>query len=172
MEQLLSHLNAAYNLARWLTRNDADAEELVQEAYVRAIKHFRDCLDGDGRSWLLAIVRNTFYTRLRQDRAYQGQVCFDEEIHFLEQHHLNPEVLLVRKNNNDLLRQAITELPAEFREVIVLRDLEGLSYKQIADVTQTAVGTVMSRLSRGRKRLQQKLRHEQEDKITVGAASQ
>jgi RNA polymerase sigma-70 factor (ECF subfamily) len=172
MEQLLSHLNAAYNLARWLTRNDADAEELVQEAYLRAVKHFRNWLDGDGRSWLLAIVRNTFYTRLRQNRAYLGQVPFDEEIHFLEQNHLDPEVLLVRKNNDDLLRQAIEELPAEFREVIVLRDLEGLSYKQIADVTQTAVGTLMSRLSRGRKRLQQKLRWEQEEKITVGAASQ
>jgi RNA polymerase sigma factor (sigma-70 family) len=156
MEQLLSHLNSAYNLARWLTRNDTDAEDLVQEAYLRALKHFRSFHGGDSRPWLLAIVRNTFYTWL-QKRAPERQIPFDEEIHFAEVDHLNPEELLLQKANNNLVRHAIEELPAEFREVIVLRELEGLSYKQIADVTEIPVGTVMSRLARARKRLEQSL---------------
>lgn len=156
MEQLLSNLNAAYNLARWLTRNDTEAEDVVQEAYLRALKHFGSFHGSDVRPWLLAIVRNTFYTWLRQNRA-TDQIPFDEEIHFSEDDHLNPEELLVQKANKNLVRQAIEELPAEFREVIVLRELEGLSYKQIADVTETPVGTVMSRLARARKRLEQSL---------------
>ena len=157
MEQLLSHLNAAYNLARWLTRNDTDAEDVVQEAYLRAFKHLRSFNGSDGRPWLLAIVRNTFYTWLQQARAAERQIPFDEEIHISEDH-LNPEALLLQKANNQLVRQAIEELPAEFREVIVLRELEGFSYKQIADVTEIPVGTVMSRLARARKRLEQSLR--------------
>jgi len=157
MEQLLSHLNAAYNLARWLTRDDTDAEDVVQEAYLRAFKHYRTFNGGDGRSWLLAIVRNTFYTWLQQNRGPERQTPFDEEIHTAEEDHLNPEALLLQKASNQLVRQAIEELPAEFREVIVLRELEGLSYKQIADVTEIPVGTVMSRLARGRKRLEQNL---------------
>jgi len=157
MEQLLSHLDAAYNLARWLTRNDTDAEDVVQEAYLRALKHFRSFQGGDSRPWLLAIVRNTFYTWLQQNRAAERQIPFDEEIHIAEDDHLNPEGLLLQKANNQSVRQAIEELPAEFREVIVLRELEGLSYKQISNVTEIPVGTVMSRLARGRKRLEQRL---------------
>src|SRR5258705_2507179 len=157
MEQLLSHLNAAYNLARWLTRNDADAEDVVQEAYLRALKPFRSFHGGDSRPWLLAIVRNTFYTWLQQNRAAERQIPFNEEIHIAEDDHLNPEGLLLQKANNQSVRQAIEELPAEFREVLVLRELEGLSYKQIADVTEIPVGTVMSRLARGRKRLERSL---------------
>ena len=157
MEQLLSHLNAAYNLARWLTRNDTDAEDVVQEAYLRAFKHFRSFDGSNGRPWLLAIVRNTFYTWLQQNRAPERQIPFDEEIHIVEEDHLNPETLLLKKANNQLVRQAIEELPAEFREVIVLRELQGLSYKQIADMTEIPVGTVMSRLARARKRLEQNL---------------
>ena len=157
MEHLLSHLNAAYNLARWLTRNNADAEDLVQEAYLRAIKHFSSFHGGDSRPWLLAIARNTFYTLLQQNRAPEQRIPFDEEIHSAEENHPNPEVLLLQKANNQLVRQAIEELPPEFREVIVLRELEGLSYKQIADVTETPFGTVMSRLARARKRLEQNL---------------
>ena len=157
MEQLLSHLNAAYNLARWLTRNATDAEDLVQEAYLRALKHFQSFHGGDSRPWLLAIVRNTFYTWLRQNRAPERQIPFDEEIHFSEDDYLNPEELLLQKANNNWVRHAIEELPAEFREAIVLRELEGFSYKQIADVTEVPVGTVMSRLARARKRLEQSL---------------
>lgn len=157
MEQLLSHLNAAYNLARWLTRNATDAEDLVQEAYLRALKHFQGFHGGDSRPWLLAIVRNTFFTWLRQNRAPERQIPFDEEIHFAEDDYLNPEELLLQKANNNWVRHAIEELPAEFREVIVLRELEGLSYKQIAHVTEIPVGTVMSRLARARKRLEKSL---------------
>jgi RNA polymerase sigma-70 factor, ECF subfamily len=157
MEQLLEHLNAAYNLARWLTRNDTDAEDVVQEAYLRAFKHFRSFHGGDSRPWLLAIVRNTFYTWRQQNRLPELQIPFDEEIHSAEENHPNPEALLLQKANNQLVRQAIEELPAEFREVLVLRELEGLSYKQIADVTENPVGTVMSRLARGRRRLEQTL---------------
>jgi RNA polymerase sigma-70 factor (ECF subfamily) len=164
MEQLLSHLDAAYNLARWLTRNDTDAEDVVQEAYLRAFKHFRSFHGGDSRPWLLAIVRNTFYTWLQQNRAPERQIPFDEEIHIAEDDHLNPEGLLLQKADNQSVRQAIEELPAEFREVIVLRELEGLSYKQIADVTEIPVGTVMSRLARGRKRLEQNLSQSQEQR--------
>jgi RNA polymerase sigma factor (sigma-70 family) len=157
MEQLLSHLNAAYNLARWLTHDDTDAEDVVQEAYLRALKHFRSFHGSDSRPWLLAIVRNTFYTWLHQNRAPERQIPFDEEIHIAEEDRLNPEALLLQKANNQMVRQAIQELPAEFREVIVLRELEGLSYKQIADLTEIPVGTVMSRLARARKRLEQSL---------------
>ena len=169
MEQLLSHLDAAYNLARWLTRNDTDAEDVVQEAYLRALKHFGSFHGSDVRPWLLAIVRNTFYTWLQQNRAPERQTLFDEEIHFSEEDHLNPEALLLQKANNQLVREAIEELPAEFREVIVLRELEGLSYKQIADVTEIPVGTVMSRLARARKRLERSLSQsrEQSGKLQV-----
>jgi RNA polymerase sigma-70 factor (ECF subfamily) len=157
MEQLLSHLNAAYNLARWLTRNDADADDVVQEAYLRAFKHFRSFHCSDSRPWLLAIVRNTFYTWRQQNRPPEQRVPFDEETHSAEDNHPNPEGLLLQKASNRLVRQAIEELPSEFREVIVLRELEGLSYKQIAEVTEIPVGTVMSRLARGRRRLEQSL---------------
>jgi RNA polymerase sigma-70 factor (ECF subfamily) len=159
MEQLLSHLDAAYNLARWLTRNDTDAEDVVQEAYLRAFKHFRSFHGGNSRPWLLAIVRNTFYTWRQQNRPPEQRIPFDEETHSAEENHPNPEALLLQKANNQLIRQGIEELPLEFREVIVLRELEGLSYKQIADVTEIPVGTVMSRLARGRKRLEQDLSH-------------
>lgn len=162
MDQLLTHLNAAYNLARWLTRNDTDAEDVVQEAYLRAFKHFRSFHGSDSRPWLLAIVRNTFYTWLQRNRAPERWIPFDEEIHIAEEDHLNPEALLLQKANNQLVRQAIEELPAEFREVIVLRELEGLSYQQIASVTEIPVGTVMSRLARARKRLEQSLSQSRE----------
>ena len=169
MEQLLSNLNAAYNLARWLTHNDTDAEDVVQEAYLRALKHFRSFHGSDSRPWLLAIVRNTFYTWLQQNRAPEQRIPFDEEIHSPGEDHPNPEALLLQKANNQLVRQAIEELPAEFREVIALRELEGLSYKQIADVTEIPVGTVMSRLARARKRLEQNLSQsrEQREKVQV-----
>ena len=157
MEELLLHLNAAYNLARWLTRNPTDAEDVVQEAYLRALKHFRSFHGSDSRPWLLAIVRNTFYTLRQRNRGSDQGIPFDEESHSQPEDHPNPEVQLLQKANSQLVRQAIEELPAEFREVIVLRELEGLSYKQISNVTEIPVGTVMSRLARGRKRLEQRL---------------
>jgi RNA polymerase sigma factor (sigma-70 family) len=156
-EAALPHLGAAFNLARWLTRDDTDAQDVVQEAYLRALRHFGSFHGGDGRPWLLAIVRNTFYTWMQHNRALELQTAFDEEVHTSREDHLNPETRLLKEADNELLRQALEELPAEFREVIVLRELEGLSYKQIADVAEIPIGTVMSRLARARKRLQQSL---------------
>jgi RNA polymerase sigma-70 factor (ECF subfamily) len=157
-ETVLPHLSAAYNLARWLTRNDQDAEDAVQEAYLRAFRSF-DGFRGvsEGRAWLLTIVRNTCYTRLKQDRMTELTDAFDEEIHGVEDEVGNPEALLVEKANVQRLRRALEELPAEFREVIVLRELEDMSYSQIAELVAIPMGTVMSRLARARQRLQQLL---------------
>jgi RNA polymerase sigma-70 factor (ECF subfamily) len=155
-EQLvLPHLDAAYNLARWLTRNDHDAEDLVQEAYLRAYKFFDRFHGTNGRAWLLAVVRNTCYTWLKQHRAHELTASFNEEIHGAASDALNPEKLLQQKATQQMLREALEELPVEFREVVVLRELEGLSYKEIAAVADIPLGTVMSRLTRGRDRLQQ-----------------
>lgn len=155
-EQLVvPHMGAAYNLARWLTRNDHDAEDVVQEAYLRAYRFFGGFHGGDGRSWLLAIVRNTCYTWLQQNR--RPSMALDEDMPELDNSKSNPETLLLRNVDGQMLRQAIEELPAEFREAIVLRELEGLSYKEISAVTGVPLGTVMSRLARARNRLQQAL---------------
>ena len=156
-EAALPHLRAAYNLARWLTRNETDAEDVVQEAYLRAYKHFGSFHGGDGRPWLLAIVRNTCYTWMRHNRSRELTVPLDDELHEIESKDLNPEALLLQSAESQAVRQALEELPVEFREVIVLREFEGLSYKQIADVVEIPLGTVMSRLARARKRLQQSL---------------
>jgi RNA polymerase sigma factor (sigma-70 family) len=148
---LLPHLNAAYNLARWLTRNDHDAEDVVQEAYLRALKSFDGFLGGDGRAWLLTIVRNTCYTWLQQNRANRLDTVFDEEIHNPEGEAPNPETLLLRRADTELVEKALQELTLEFREVLILRELEGLSYKEIAALADIPIGTVMSRLARARK---------------------
>ena len=150
---MLPHLDAAYNLARWLTRNEHDAEDVVQEAFLRAFKFFGDFYGTDGRTWLLAIVRNTCFTWLRKNRAGELAAPFDEEIHSGEAAGENPEEALLEKVDRRHLQEALEELPAEFREAIVLRELEGMSYKEIADVAGVPVGTVMSRLARGRDRL-------------------
>ena len=154
----LPHLSAAYNLARWLTRNETDAEDVVQEAYTRAFKHFGSFHGGDGRHWLLAIVRNTCYTWLQHNRSPELMISLDDDLHEIESKDLNPEALLMQSADTQMVRRALEGLPAEFREAIVLRELEGLSYKQIADVAEIPVGTVMSRLARARKRLQQILK--------------
>ncbi len=152
-QTVLPHLDAAYNLARWLTRNDHDAEDLVQEAYLRAFKSFVGFHGTDGRGWLLTIVRNTCYTWLRRNRAGELSTQFDEEIHSEEVATPNPEELLLGNAGRRQLQDALEELPVEFREALVLRELEGLSYKEIADVSGVPVGTVMSRLARARDRL-------------------
>jgi RNA polymerase sigma factor (sigma-70 family) len=156
-QSVMPHLDAAYNLARWLVRNDADAEDVVQEATLRAFKFFGGFHGRDGRSWLLTIVRHTCYTWMQQNRASQLTDSLDEEVHNIEDESLNPEALLLQNLNVELLRQAMEELPLEFREVMVLRELEELSYKEIAAIVELPIGTVMSRLSRARKRLQQTL---------------
>jgi RNA polymerase sigma-70 factor (ECF subfamily) len=153
---VLPHLEAAYNLARWLTHNEHDAEDVVQEAYVRAFTFFDGFRGEDARSWLLTVVRNTCYTWLEKHRAPEPTVTLDEKVHG-QNSTPSPEQLFLRKAAGEELRAAVAELPLEFREVIVLRELEGLSYKEIASVLSIPLGTVMSRLTRARARLQQTL---------------
>jgi RNA polymerase sigma-70 factor (ECF subfamily) len=156
-EAVLPHLRAAYNLARWLTRDETDAEDVVQEAYLRAFKHFGSFHGGDGRPWLLAVVRNTCYTWMQHNRSPELTIPLDDELHDIESKDLNPEARLLQSADTQMVRQALEDLPVEFREVLVLRELEDLSYKQIADVVGIPIGTVMSRLARARKRLQERL---------------
>src|SRR5579872_2007112 len=150
---LLPHLDAAYNLARWITGNAQDAEDLVQEAYLRAFKAFDRFRGGDGRAWLLAIVRNTCYTWLHRNRRNIHDAVFDEEIHSVDDKSSNPEALLLESLDTQFLKQALRELPLEFREVLIMRELEGLSYNEIAAIACIPIGTVMSRLARARTQL-------------------
>lgn len=172
-EAVMPHLGAGYNLARWLTRNDADAEDVIEEAYLHAFRHFGDFHHGDGRTWLLAIVRNTSYDWLQRHRVVERQVDLEGKTEMEIVNDFNPLPLLLTEVENELLRQAIEDLPAEFREVIVLRELEGLSYKQIADVVKTPAGTVTSLLGRARQHLQRRLichRNDQTpEELVVGA---
>lgn len=151
---ILPHLDAAHNLARWLTRNDQDAEDIVQEACVRALKYFAGYNGGDPKAWLLAIVRNTSYTYLRRHRSHELTLPFDDDILNLVSDAYNPETLFLKSVDAAEVEYAMGTLPVEFREVIVLREMEGLSYKEIAEVSEIPVGTVMSRLARARRRLQ------------------
>ena len=162
---ILPHLDAAYNLARWLTRNEHDAEDMVQEAYLRAFKFFSTFHGMDGRAWLLTIVRNTCYTWLHQNRAHEMTTMFDEEIHSVDTDTSNPATLAMRSADHQILTQALDELPVEFREVVVLRDLEGFSYKEIAGIANIPTGTVMSRLARARERLKNILSGQPKEKL-------
>lgn len=156
-EQLiLPHLDAAYNLARWLTHNDQDAQDVVQDACLRAFRFFPGFRGGDSRVWLLTIVRNTCYTWRRQQRD-ELTTPFDEELHDVECDTFNPEVLYLRRIDQQRLREAFEALPVEFREVMVLRELEELSYKDISIIAHVPLGTVMSRLARARKQIQRYL---------------
>ena len=155
---VMPHLSAGYNLARWLTRNDHDAQDVVQEAYLRAVRSFDRYRGGDPRSWLLTIVRNTCYTWLRQNRDPElaGALGKTNEgwVEVSADPAGQPEVQFIRAADRRLLQEALELLPAEFREALVLRELEGLSYKEIADITDVPLGTVMSRLARARQQLQ------------------
>jgi RNA polymerase sigma factor (sigma-70 family) len=153
-QNVVPHLNAAYNLARWLTRNGPDAEDLVQEAYLRAFRSFETFQGQDGRAWLLTVVRNTCFTWLKK-KGDQSTVEFDEQMHSAAGESLDAESLLLNEAALGSLNDCLAALPLEFREVIILRELEELSYKEISDIARVPVGTVMSRLARGRKRLQQ-----------------
>ena len=156
-DALLPHLNAAYNLARWLTRNPDDAEDVVQEAYLRAFRFFGGFHGSDGRSWFLAIVRNTCYTWLKQNKSLLLVSAFDDNLYLNESEAPDPETSQVLKSESEMVMAAVDELPLEFREVIVLRELEELSYKEISLLLNIPIGTVMSRLARARKRLQKSL---------------
>jgi RNA polymerase sigma-70 factor (ECF subfamily) len=151
-EVVLPHLDAAFNYARWLTRNEADAEDVVQDAYVRALRFFPSLRGENARAWLLTIVRHTWYARCSPRGVHEMRV-FDEMSNERPAESLDPEALLVQRQTIDQVRAGLEQLPVEFREVVVLRELEGLSYKEIAAVTGVPIGTVMSRLARGRQRL-------------------
>ena len=152
---MLPHLDAAQNLAKWLLRNEQDAQDVVQEAYLRALKSFSGFHGSNGRAWLLTIVRNTSYTLMKKNRAVDLTTTFDEEKHATDHESVNPAALLERTEDAELVREAMDHLAAEFREILVLRHLEGLSYKEIADIAQIPPGTVMSRLARARAKLKE-----------------
>jgi len=154
-EQLmLPHLDSAYNLACWLLRNPHDAEDAVQDASIRAIRAFGSFRGSEGRAWFLTIVRNVCYSRLRQGKRDPKEVAFEEELHGTPDDAAEANAQSWREAKADLLRVALEGLPREYREVIVLHDVEGLSYREIATVADIPLGTVMSRLARGRSRLQ------------------
>jgi RNA polymerase sigma-70 factor (ECF subfamily) len=154
-EALLPHLDAAHNLARWLLRNEQDAQDVVQEAYLRAFRSFGRFHGGNGGAWLLTIVRNTAYTLLKKNHAVDLTTTFDEEIHATGYESVSPATILEHSEDAELVRQAMDELPADFREILVLRHQEGLSYKEIAEIAQIPPGTVMSRLARARAKLRE-----------------
>ncbi len=154
---MLPHLDAAHNLARWLLRNEQDAQDVVQEAYLRAFKSFGGFHGSNGRAWLLTIVRNTSYTLLKKNKAVDLTTTFDEEIHASGQASVSPATILEHSEDAALIREAMDELPTEFREILTLRHQEGLSYKEIADIAQIPPGTVMSRLARARAKLKEYL---------------
>src|SRR5438045_5352832 len=154
---ILPHLDAAHNLARWLLRNEDDAQDVVQEAYLRAFKSFGGFHGSNGRAWLLTIVRNTSYTLLKKNRAVDVTTTFDEEIHAASHEPVSPATILEHAEDAELISQEMDELPAEFREILVMRHQEGLSYKEIADIAQIPPGTVMSRLARARAKLKEYL---------------
>jgi RNA polymerase sigma-70 factor (ECF subfamily) len=170
-EMFTTHLDAAYDYARWLTRDERNAEDVVQEACLRAFK-FIDSFHGEsGRAWLLAIVRNTYYTWLRKNQAQALSVPFEDESMAADgQELVDPasmgdamERLLSQRDARRLVNGALEQLPEEFREVIVLRELEDMSYKEIALIAKIPLGTVMSRLARGRKLLLQHLQRAEQE---------
>jgi RNA polymerase sigma factor (sigma-70 family) len=152
-EVVLPHLDAAFNYARWLTKSDADAEDVVQDAAVRALRFFSSLRNDDARAWLLTIVRNTWYARFSKLGRADQQVVLDDMNDERPDEQLDPEALIIQRQAVERVQRAIGDLPVDFREVIVLRELEGLSYKEIAAVIGVPIGTVMSRLARGRERL-------------------
>jgi RNA polymerase sigma factor (sigma-70 family) len=151
-EAVLPHMDAAYKLALWLTKNEQDAQDVVQEAYLRALKFFSGFHGSDSRPWLLTIVRNTCYTWLKRNRPSEAEL--DEAVHLEATDTPDPEKILVLNSEKRAVREALETLPLEFREVLIMRELEELSYREIAATAAIPVGTVMSRLARARKKLQ------------------
>lgn len=151
---VLPYLGSAYNLARWLTRNQHDAEDIVQEAFLRALRSFDTFTVGrDARAWLLTIVRNACHTAYRQSRLHETTVEWDIDAQTPAASWSDPEALLIKNANSELIRQAMKQLPFEYQDILILRELEELSYKEIAQIVQIPLGTVMSRISRARKEL-------------------
>jgi RNA polymerase sigma factor (sigma-70 family) len=148
---MLPHLRAAHNLARWYTKNPQDAEDLVQESYIKAFRYFEGFQGDNGQSWLLAIVRNTCLTWLRSAKP---AVEFDERLHGSTSRRQTVEEQLVTESELGSLRDCIEGLPVDYREIVVMRELEGMSYKDIAEAISVPTGTIMSRLWRARRRLE------------------
>jgi RNA polymerase sigma-70 factor (ECF subfamily) len=170
-EVVLPHLDVAYRLARWLMRNEQDAEDVVQEASLRAFRYFRTFTGGDGRAWFLRIVRNTC-SGWRGHRFDALTDPFDEEQHRSARPTADPETLLLQTDDATLIARAMSTLPDGFRRLLVLRELEGLSYRELADVLGIPMGTVMSRLSRAREALREALNSElKPSNISAGAQS-
>jgi RNA polymerase sigma-70 factor (ECF subfamily) len=163
----LPHLDAAYSLARWIVGGDQDAQDIVQEAYARALKGFSGFRGDNPRAWLLTIVRNSAYSWIKRHLKEEKLIPFDEQIHAVPVEVVPSE--LSQEKHRQLLDEALNRLPAEFREVLVLFEIERWSYKAMAAALNVPLGTVMSRLSRARRRLQQELtqarRREIEDQL-------
>jgi RNA polymerase sigma-70 factor (ECF subfamily) len=156
---VLPHLDDAYTLARYLLRDEHDAQDVVQEAVLRALRHFEGYREGNGRAWLLTIVRNCCYSWQRKHRRDRAVVEYTDEEHGLEEREdSGPEAAVMAESDRWSIDQALASLPTEFREVIVLREIQGMSYKEIVAVSGVPVGTVMSRLARARKRMRDLLR--------------
>ena len=162
---VLPHFDAAYNLARWMTRSASDAEDVTQEAMLRAFRFFDTFRGENGRVWLLTIVRNTCLTWIRRHLPQQNSAEFDERLHTDLQASPTPESEYLRQATTEQVRRAIEHLPPEFREVVLMRDLEQLSYKEIATVTQSPLGTVMSRISRARSMLRKLIAAERRSEV-------
>jgi RNA polymerase sigma factor (sigma-70 family) len=154
---MLPCMDAAHNLARWLLRNEQDAQDVVQEAYLRAFRSFGGFRGSNGRAWLLTIVRNTAYTLLKKNRTADLTTAFDEEIHATGDESVSPATILEHAEDAELIKDAVDGLPAEFREILILRHQENLSYNEIGDILKIPIGTVMSRLARARGKLKQYL---------------
>ena len=155
-EQLvLPHLDAAYNLARWLTRNSQDAEDVVQDASMRALKYLDSLRGNDARAWFLTIVRNVFYDWCKRNRPAEMVSDDDTEADLtVDPAAIDPEQAALRSAESRALADAVARLPLPFREVLILRELEDLSYKEISRIADIPIGTVMSRLARARSLLQ------------------
>lgn len=153
----MPHLDAGYNLARWLAGNDHDAQDVAQEASLRAFRFFGSFRGENARAWLLSIVRNTFYTWLRKNRPLEKTIDINDETMEIEYLSANVEEVNPRFADAEAVRRAIAELPVDFREIVVLREMEGFSYREIAELAEVPIGTVMSRLARARKLLQKRL---------------
>ncbi|HEX3355598.1 MAG TPA: sigma-70 family RNA polymerase sigma factor [Tepidisphaeraceae bacterium] len=147
------HVEAAWNLTRWLVRDPHDAEDIIQEAYLRAFRSIDDYRGGDAKSWFLTVVRNLCHTFHRKTRAKQMTIALDEQIDVVQENAVMPLEKIEQASDTQQLKLAMERLPAEYREALILREFEGLSYKQIADVSGVPMGTVMSRLARGREKL-------------------